>query len=128
LINLPFIETVFHILNRNLPQGPKVWPPGSLDINPFDHLKCGYLGEVLTDPLTKKPVPDNHHHGGLQQGFGSGSVLDPYSIEPLDPDPDPRSKFCFVSSQKSFTLTQSTTQTTFQVGVFLWGMNVGLVI
>jgi hypothetical protein len=45
-----------------------------------------------------------------------------------DPDPDPRSKFCFVSSQKSFTLTQSTKQTTFQVGVFLWGMNVGLVI
>jgi hypothetical protein len=23
------------------------------------------------------------------QGFGSGSVLDPYSIGPLDPDPDP---------------------------------------
>jgi hypothetical protein len=34
---LPFIETVFHILNRNLPQGTKVWPPGSLDINPFDN-------------------------------------------------------------------------------------------
>jgi hypothetical protein len=41
LIKLPFIETVFHILNRNLPQGTKVWPPGSLDINPFDYLKCG---------------------------------------------------------------------------------------
>jgi hypothetical protein len=26
-----------------------------------------YLGEVLTDPLTKKTVPDYHHHGGLQQ-------------------------------------------------------------
>ncbi len=25
----------------------------------------------------------------LIQGFGSGSVLDPYSIGPLDPDPDP---------------------------------------
>jgi hypothetical protein len=41
LIKLPFIETIFHILNRNLPQGTKVWPPGSLDINPFDYLKCG---------------------------------------------------------------------------------------
>jgi hypothetical protein len=41
LIKLPFIETVFHILNRSLPQGTKVWPPGSLDINPFDYLKCG---------------------------------------------------------------------------------------
>jgi hypothetical protein len=26
-----------------------------------------HLGEVLTDPLTKEPVPDHHHHGGLQQ-------------------------------------------------------------
>ncbi len=26
---------------------------------------------------------------GFKQGFGSGSVLDPYSIGPLDPDPDP---------------------------------------
>jgi hypothetical protein len=25
------------------------------------------LGELLTDPLTKKTVPDHHHHGGLQQ-------------------------------------------------------------
>jgi hypothetical protein len=41
LIILPFIETLFHILNRNLPQGTKVWPPGSLHINPFDYLKCG---------------------------------------------------------------------------------------
>jgi hypothetical protein len=41
LILLPFIETVFHILNRNLPQGTKVWPHGSLHINPFDYLKCG---------------------------------------------------------------------------------------
>jgi hypothetical protein len=41
LIILPFIETVFHILNRNLPQGTEVWPRGSLDINPFDYLKCG---------------------------------------------------------------------------------------
>ena len=38
---MPFTETVFHILNRNLPQGTKVWPPGSLDIIPFDYLKCG---------------------------------------------------------------------------------------
>jgi hypothetical protein len=41
LIKLPFTETVFHILNRNLPQGTKVWPPGSLHINPIDYLKCG---------------------------------------------------------------------------------------
>jgi hypothetical protein len=40
LIKLTFIETVFHILNRNLPQGTEVWPPGSHDINPFDYLKC----------------------------------------------------------------------------------------
>ncbi len=40
-IKYPFIETVYHILNRNLPQGTKVWPPGSLDINPFAYLKCG---------------------------------------------------------------------------------------
>jgi hypothetical protein len=45
----------------------EVWPPGSLDINPFDYLKCGDLGEELPDPLTKKTVPDHHHHGGLQQ-------------------------------------------------------------
>jgi hypothetical protein len=41
LRKLPFTETVFQILNRNLPQVTKVWPPGSLDINPFDYLKCG---------------------------------------------------------------------------------------
>jgi hypothetical protein len=53
LIKLPFIETVSHILNRNLPLVKEVWPPGSHDINPF-YLKCGILGEVLTDPLTQK--------------------------------------------------------------------------
>ncbi len=26
---------------------------------------------------------------GFGSGSGSGSVLEPYSIEPLDPDPDP---------------------------------------
>ncbi len=41
MIKLTFIETVFHILNRNVPQGREVWPPGSHDINPFDYLKCG---------------------------------------------------------------------------------------
>jgi hypothetical protein len=41
LIKLPFIDRVFHILNRYLSQGIEVWPPGSLDINPFDYLKCG---------------------------------------------------------------------------------------
>jgi hypothetical protein len=41
VIKLTFIETVFHLLNRNLPLGMEVWPPGSLDINPFAYLKCG---------------------------------------------------------------------------------------
>jgi hypothetical protein len=41
LLILPFIETVFHILNRNLPQGTKVLAHGSLHINLFDFLKCG---------------------------------------------------------------------------------------
>jgi hypothetical protein len=41
LIKLTFVETVFHIFNRNLSQGTEVWPPGSHDINPFDYLKCG---------------------------------------------------------------------------------------
>ena len=54
MIKLTFIETVFHILNRNMPLGTEVWPPGSLDINPFDYLKCGVSRRGLTDPLTKK--------------------------------------------------------------------------
>jgi hypothetical protein len=41
LIKLTFIDTVFHILNRNLPLGTEAWPPGYLDVNPFDYLKCG---------------------------------------------------------------------------------------
>jgi hypothetical protein len=41
LIKFTFIETVFHNLNRKLPQGREVWPPSSLDTNPFDYLKCG---------------------------------------------------------------------------------------
>jgi hypothetical protein len=41
LIKLTFIETLFHNLNRNLPLGIEVRPPGSLDIIPYDHLKCG---------------------------------------------------------------------------------------
>ncbi len=47
----------------------EVRPTGSPDINPFDYLKCGVSrrGTVLTDPLTKKSVPDSHRHGGLQQ-------------------------------------------------------------
>jgi hypothetical protein len=42
-MKLTIIEPVFHILDRNLPQGIEVCPPGSLDndINPFDYLKCG---------------------------------------------------------------------------------------
>jgi hypothetical protein len=40
---IEIIETVFHILNRNLPQGTEVWPPGSHVTNPFDYLKCGVI-------------------------------------------------------------------------------------
>jgi hypothetical protein len=53
-IKLPFTETVFHILNRNLPQGTKVWPPGSLDINPFDNLQCGVSRRGNNRPSHKK--------------------------------------------------------------------------
>jgi hypothetical protein len=55
LIKLPFIETVFHIRNRNLPPGTKVWPPGSLDINPFDYLKCGVSRRGINRSSHKKP-------------------------------------------------------------------------
>jgi hypothetical protein len=51
LIKLPFIETVFHILNRNLPQVTEVCPPGSLDINPFDYLKCGVSRRGINQSL-----------------------------------------------------------------------------
>ncbi len=36
-------------------------------------------------------LPDSHRHPGsvVDPDPGSGSVLDPYSIGPLDPDPDP---------------------------------------
>jgi hypothetical protein len=54
LIKLPFIETVFHILNRNLPQVTEVWPPGSLDINPFDYLKCGLSRRGIIRSSLKK--------------------------------------------------------------------------
>jgi hypothetical protein len=54
LIKLPFTETVFHILNRNLPQGKEVWPPGSLDINPFDCLKCGVSRRGINRSSHKK--------------------------------------------------------------------------
>jgi hypothetical protein len=68
LIKLPFIERVSHFLNRNLPQGTKVWPPGSLEINPFDYLKCGVFRRGINrSSHKKKTVPDHHHHGGLQQ-------------------------------------------------------------
>jgi hypothetical protein len=54
LIKLPFIERVFHILNRCLPQGMQVWPPGSLHINPFDYLKCGVSRRGINRPSHKK--------------------------------------------------------------------------
>ncbi len=64
---LNFIETVFHILNRNLSLGMEVLPPGSLDINPFDYLKCGVSRRGINRSFLKKNVPNHHHHGGLQQ-------------------------------------------------------------
>jgi hypothetical protein len=54
LIKLLFIETVFHILNRNLPQGTEVWPPGSLHIDPFDYLKCGISRKGINRSSYKK--------------------------------------------------------------------------
>jgi hypothetical protein len=51
---LNFIETVFHILNRNLPLGMEVLPPGSLDINPFDYLKCGVSRRGINRSFLKK--------------------------------------------------------------------------
>ncbi len=72
LIKLTFIETVFHILNRNLPQGMEVWPPGSCDINPFDYLKCGASRRGINRSSLKKTVPDHHPHGDLQQHSQGG--------------------------------------------------------
>ncbi len=41
------------------------------------------------DPVFQvSPDPDIWIQG-FRQGFGSGSGLDPYSIGPVDPDPDP---------------------------------------
>jgi hypothetical protein len=57
LIKLPFTETVFHILNRNLPQGTKVWPSGSLDINSFDYLKCGVSRRGINRASHEKKQP-----------------------------------------------------------------------
>jgi hypothetical protein len=80
-IKLPFTETVFHILNRNLPQGTEVWPPGSLHINTLVYLKCGVSrrGINRSSPI-KKTVPDHHHHGGLQQHPQGGHQE---SLQPL---------------------------------------------
>jgi hypothetical protein len=47
----------FHILNRNLLQGTKVWPPGSVDINPFDYLKCGVSRRGINRSSHKKNSP-----------------------------------------------------------------------
>jgi hypothetical protein len=57
LIKLTFIGTVFHILNRNLPLGMEVWPPGSLAINPFDYLKCGVSRRGINRSSYKKNSP-----------------------------------------------------------------------
>jgi hypothetical protein len=60
LIKLPFTETVFHILNRNLPQGTEVLPPGSLDINPFDYLKCG---------ISRRGINRSSHKNTIMEDF-----------------------------------------------------------
>ncbi len=62
-------------------------------------VNCNFDQENITInvPLFKKLRDiiffwwDNHFMSHFEQGFGSGSVsvLDPYSIGPLDPDPDP---------------------------------------
>ena len=51
MTKLSFIWTVFHILNRKLPKGREVWPPGSHDINPFDYLKCGVSRRGINQSL-----------------------------------------------------------------------------
>jgi hypothetical protein len=56
LIKLPFIERVSHFLNRSLPQGTKVWPPGSLHINPFDYLKYGVFRRGINRSSHKKKL------------------------------------------------------------------------
>jgi hypothetical protein len=38
----------------------QVWPPGSLDINPFDYLKCGVSRRGINRSSHKKAVPDYH--------------------------------------------------------------------
>jgi hypothetical protein len=57
MIKLTFIETVFHILNRKMPKGREVWPPGSHDINPFDYLKCGVSRRGINRSSHKKISP-----------------------------------------------------------------------
>jgi hypothetical protein len=54
LIKLAFIETIYHILNRNQPQGTEAWPPGSHDIHPFDYLKCGVSRRGINRSSHKK--------------------------------------------------------------------------
>ncbi len=83
-IKLTFIETVFHILNRNLPLGTEVWPPGSLDINPLEYVKCGVSRRGINrSSHKKKTVPDHQHHGGLQQHPQGGNQegLQPLPIQ-----------------------------------------------
>jgi hypothetical protein len=45
----------------------EVWPPGSLDIDPFDYLKWGVSRRGINRSSHKKTVLDHHHHEGLQQ-------------------------------------------------------------
>ncbi len=70
-------------MSKTKPHPKRTPPPAKLDVEYFprvfhvvilDPLK---LSAVLTSVVDPDPDP------------GSGSVLDPYSIGPLDPDPDP---------------------------------------
>jgi hypothetical protein len=67
------------------PGDPETCGPGTLPFS-LSILFIPYLPYILTDRIgfngrtsVVDPDPDP----------GSGSVLDPYSIGPLDPDPDP---------------------------------------
>ena len=45
------------------------------------------LGSGIRDP--EKTYSGSRIQGSKKQGCGSGSVLDPYSMGSVDPDPDP---------------------------------------
>jgi hypothetical protein len=52
--NLNFFDK---ILNKKMPKGRKVWPPGSHEINPFDQLNCGVSRRDINRSSHKKISP-----------------------------------------------------------------------